>query len=106
MDFSTITAQPLNTSKGAALSDTDEIGIWQATLGRFKTTLLLVKNYICGKTQTSTAQVSLPASTTAKAPLNIPPGTAPTSPVSGDIWMEGTALKFRSGSTTYTVTAS
>lgn len=106
MDFSTLHAKPLNTSKGAALADTDEIGVWQTSYGMMKSTLALLKAYICGKTQTSTAQLSLPAGTTAKAPLNIPAGAAPTSPVAGDIWIEGTAIKYRIGSTTYTVTAS
>jgi hypothetical protein len=31
-------------------------------------------------------KVTLPASATAKAPLNLPHGTAPTSPVNGDVW--------------------
>lgn len=44
------------------------------------------------------------ASTTSRAGLNIPSGTAPTSPVSGDIWYDGTNLLFRNGATTQTIT--
>lgn len=44
------------------------------------------------------------ASTTAGAGLRIPSGTAPTSPVSGDIWYDGTSLKFQDGAITRTIT--
>lgn len=44
------------------------------------------------------------ASTTGRAGCNIPSGTAPTSPVSGDFWYDGTNLKFRDGVTTRTIT--
>jgi hypothetical protein len=46
----------------------------------------------------------LGASTTAKASLRIPSGTAPTSPVDGDIWFDGTNLKMRIGGVTKTFT--
>lgn len=48
----------------------------------------------------------LKASTTSASSLNIPSGTAPTSPVDGDIWFDGSNLKIRiSGATkTFTVT--
>jgi len=51
-----------------------------------------------------TALLHLGASTTARASLCIPSGTAPTSPVSGDFWYDGTNLKFRDGGTTRTIT--
>lgn len=51
-----------------------------------------------------TALCHLGASTTARASLCIPSGTAPTSPVAGDIWYDGTNLKFRDGGTTRTLT--
>lgn len=44
--------------------------------------------------------VLLAASTAALATLNVPSGIAPTTPVSGDIWYNGSNLKFRNGSTT------
>ncbi|MDQ5930940.1 MAG: Pectate lyase 3 protein, partial [Patescibacteria group bacterium] len=36
--------------------------------------------------------------------LNIPSGTAPSSPVDGDIWFDGTDIKMRIGGTTKTFT--
>jgi hypothetical protein len=46
----------------------------------------------------------LAPSTTASATLRIPSGTAPTSPVNGDIWFDGTDLKIRIGGVTKTFT--
>lgn len=43
----------------------------------------------------TTTVLGLAAATTAKSSLNIPAGTAPTSPVDGDIWNDGTDLYFR-----------
>ena len=48
--------------------------------------------------------VLTPASPTTVAGLRIPSGTAPSSPTSGDIWYDGTNLKFRDGGTTRTIT--
>jgi hypothetical protein len=46
----------------------------------------------------------LAPSTTASATLRIPSGTAPTSPVNGDIWFDGTDIKMRIGGVTKTFT--
>jgi hypothetical protein len=46
----------------------------------------------------------LAPSVTARASLRIPSGTAPTSPVDGDIWFDGTLLKMRIGGVTRTFT--
>jgi hypothetical protein len=46
----------------------------------------------------------LGASTTAKASLRIPSGTAPTTPVNGDIWFDGTDIKMQIGGVTKTFT--
>lgn len=51
-----------------------------------------------------TAAAHLPASTTARSSLCIPSGTAPTIPVTGDMWFDGTNLKFRIASVTKTIT--
>ena len=48
--------------------------------------------------------LKLVASSTSRATLNIPSGTAPSSPNSGDMWYDGTNLKFRDGGTTRTIT--
>jgi Collagen triple helix repeat (20 copies) len=44
------------------------------------------------------------ASAASGAGVNIPVGAAPTAPVNGDLWYDGTNLKFRVGGTTKTVT--
>lgn len=49
--------------------------------------------------------LSLPAGTTAKAQINFAASTAPTSPVDGDWWFDGTNLKIRISGSTKTVTA-
>ena len=46
----------------------------------------------------------LGASTTTKASLRIPSGTAPTTPVNGDIWFDGTNIKMQIGGVTKTFT--
>ena len=46
----------------------------------------------------------LAPSVTARASLRIPSGTAPTSPVNGDIWFDGTDIKMRIGGVTKTFT--
>jgi hypothetical protein len=46
----------------------------------------------------------LAPSVTARASLRIPSGTAPTSPVNGDIWFDGTNLQMRIGGVTKTFT--
>jgi hypothetical protein len=52
---------------------------------------------------TFTGEVSTPASTTSSAGLSILPGTAPTSPVNGDIWNTGSDLQVRLGGVTETI---
>lgn len=52
---------------------------------------------------TMAGELTTAASTTAGAGFNVPSGTAPTSPVSGDLWYDGTNLKFRNGTTTQTI---
>lgn len=49
---------------------------------------------------TPTAWLDLKASTTARASLRVRSGGAPTSPNAGDIWYDGTNLKFYSSGTT------
>ncbi len=46
---------------------------------------------------------TIAASQTTDASLNIPSGTAPTSPVAGDVWFDGTDFKVRQSSTTFSV---
>lgn len=51
-----------------------------------------------------TAYMDTPASTTSRSGVRIRSGTAPSSPNSGDLWYDGTNLKFRDGATTRTIT--
>lgn len=44
------------------------------------------------------------ASAASRAGINLPPGSAPTSPLDGDFWYDGTNLKFQVGASTKTVT--
>lgn len=57
-----------------------------------------------GTTAASTTFVKVAAGTTAKSQLNLAASTAPTSPVDGDVWFDGTNLKIRVGGATKTVT--
>ena len=52
----------------------------------------------------SQAKLVTQAGSTLLAGFNIPAGVAPTSPVNGDMWQDGTDLKFRIGGVTKTVT--
>lgn len=53
-----------------------------------------------GGTANPTALIGIGPSITTKASINIASGTAPTAPNEGDIWYDGTNLKFRNSSTT------
>jgi hypothetical protein len=44
---------------------------------------------------TMTGKLTLPASTTINAPINIGTGSAPTSPINGDIWLTGSNLTWK-----------
>lgn len=59
---------------------------------------------IGGNVAALTSHCTIAAGTTAKSQLNLASSTAPSSPVNGDIWFDGTDLKLRAGGTTYTVT--
>jgi hypothetical protein len=51
---------------------------------------------------TSGIKLFFGASTTSNASLNIPAGTAPTTPTDGDVWQDGTNVKIRIGGVTRT----
>jgi len=57
-----------------------------------------------GTNSTSTAYLTLHASTAAMASLSFGGGVAPTSPLDGQLWFDGTGLKFRLGGVTRTIT--
>lgn len=66
--------------------------------------LIFPGNLNVGDVNDPVAALDVAASTTARASINIASGTAPTSPVDGDIWYEGTDLKIRIGGNTRTFT--
>jgi hypothetical protein len=49
---------------------------------------------------TFTAKQTLPAASTSAASLNVPAGTAPSSPASGDVWNTGAVLQYRDNAST------
>lgn len=59
-----------------------------------------------GSVSDPTALLDIGASTAASSAINIASGVAPTSPVDGDIWFDGTNLKIRIAGATKTVTVS
>jgi len=69
------------TTGGAALSLADSVCYWDQN-----------------------GKLTFNGSTTTKAPINLIAGTAPTSPVDGDLWYDGSDLKFRLGGSTKTFT--
>ncbi len=65
----------------------------------------LTGNALTATTGQFSGKVQLAASSTAAAGLNFPAtGVAPTSPINGDMWFDGTDLKIRIGGVTKTVT--
>lgn len=57
-----------------------------------------------GTAPDATARLTLAAGTAAVAPLLMPAGVAPTSPVNGQMWFNGTNLFFRAAGVTRTIT--
>lgn len=57
-----------------------------------------------GTTASTTTTAIFRASTTSRSSLRVVSGTAPSSPVDGDMWYDGTDVKFRVGGTTKTFT--
>jgi hypothetical protein len=57
-----------------------------------------------GRLSVAGGKIQGAAATTSYPTINIPSGTAPSSPTSGDMWYNGTNLMFRDGGTTRTIT--
>jgi hypothetical protein len=65
---------------------------------------VIIKDSIAVTDALGNTFLNIGASTTTKSHIKLTSGVAPTSPVDGDIWYDGTALKIRIGGTTRTVT--
>jgi hypothetical protein len=61
-------------------------------------------NLLVGTRTNGASFINVGAGTTAKSQINLASSTAPTSPVNGDIWFDGTDLKMRIGGVTKTFT--
>jgi len=57
-----------------------------------------------GTTTISGGITTVAACTAARASINIPGGTDPSAPANGDMWFDGTSLKFRAAGVTRTIT--
>jgi hypothetical protein len=107
---STSSTASLNIPFGAAPSSPTSGDVWGAGSSLFYydgsirtfANLESTQTFSGAKTFSGNVVTLAPASTT-YASLNIGPGTAPTTPASGDIWNSGTDLKFYDGSTTNTL---
>jgi len=81
------------TSGGAAVTNSTSFYVDGASAGGTNQHAVLI----------AAGVTTLAPSTTTRASLNIPSGTAPSSPVNGDIWNTGTELGFRQSATTYII---
>lgn len=93
-----------NASGGiGAVGSTSAHGFGIFTSGTFALVCDTSNRVGVGGTTSPTAFLHTAASTTSIASMNIPSGTAPTSPNDGDIWSDGSDLFIRLGGTTYTL---
>jgi len=125
----TAAARPASASQGAIYfaTDTGDISIWSGgawvavggqvsgsgttgTLAKWTGTEALGNSIVTESgaaltvtgTLSATGKVSTPASTTSAASLSLPHGTAPTTPVNGDLWTTTAGLEVRvNGATQY-----
>ena len=96
-----------SSSTGAFTTVTGASGLLYGTAANtaptFVTSVGVLITFAAGLTITG-AKTTTAAATTGYASANIPSGTTPTSPVSGDIWYDGTNLKFANGTNTVSLT--
>lgn len=74
-------------------------GQWITCLSSFQAYLGYVPLNVAGGTMTG--ELFLQQSSTTNAPLNMPPGVAPTAPVNGDVWFTSAGMYYRAGGVTY-----
>lgn len=96
----------LRSVKGTPLTNAEVDGNFTALnseLATMLTAALAASTYLALSGGTLTGKLSLPASTTSAAPVNLGSGTAPSSPVSGDVWIGSSGLQYHQGTVTQTV---
>lgn len=98
----------VGTFVGNAVSPNQKRAVSMTIGGSYNTTYWNVAHFPAGVLTVllsidTNGKLKTRASTTAAATLNIPSGTAPTSPADGDIWSDGSNLKVRLGGVTYTL---
>lgn len=93
-----LNAQAMNFSQAITVSSTTDATSSSAAA------LMVTGGLAVGKKTFFGAKATLTASVVGGASLNIPSGVAPTSPADGDMWYDGTNVKFRVGGTTKTFT--
>jgi len=96
--FANLAVKPIGTITGAAAALTNTATLYVEAAGSGAT-----NNYslwIDAGISRFDGQIQSAAGTTAASSLRIQSGVAPTSPVTGDMWYDGTTLKFRNGAVT------
>jgi hypothetical protein len=90
-------------TRSFANNQTNEIVIGYNAGGKGTNTIVLGNTSITD-TYITAGKLNLSAGTTSKAQINLASSTAPTSPVDGDIWFDGTNVKIRVAGVTKTFT--
>lgn len=85
------------------LSDAASLGLDGPAIGIGTVTATAINLGSTGTNINMIGSVNLSASVAARASMNIAPGVAPTVPVNGDFWYNGTDVLFLQGATTETV---
>jgi len=100
------TIRPFLLSSGYSDGITNPNQLWLYASGRVgvNTTSESTFTFDVNGTARVSGKLSLTAGTTAASQINLASSTAPTSPVNGDIWFDGTDLKMRIGGVTKTFT--
>ena len=86
-------------AKSGNLSGLTDLTAARSNLGLGTMATATAANYALLSGSTFTGKVTLPQSLAASAPLRMPYGQAPTTPVSGDVWTTSTGLWFYNGTT-------
>jgi len=96
---------PTQTGNSGKFLTTDGTNASWATvdLSSYLTTSAAASTYLPLVGGTLTGKLTLPASTSTAAGLNIGNGAAPTTPVAGDVWGTSSTLMYRGPTSTYTV---